>query len=181
MLTGRIVRMRTENRSSATRGVDRGTPAVTVRPDHYAIPAILMRLGSQRVLLEGSDELADMALRHRFIMGDNRLGTTEPCEAIEAVAPPASAIGVVVPARREIARCFNRSIRLCRSSSLGASRTQGRRSVAWACTEPTDTPTRVALCVSWPSKLAMVGSPKSWARLAKLWRSTCGVMSAGLA
>ena len=69
MLTGRIVRMRTEDRSSAARGVDRGTPAVTVRPDHYAIPAILMRLGSQGLFLEGSDELVDMALRYRFIIG----------------------------------------------------------------------------------------------------------------
>ena len=78
MLTGRIVRMRTEDRSSATRGVDRGTPAVTVRPDHYAIPAILMRLGSQRVFLEGSDELADMTLRYRFILQNGE--TTNPGE-----------------------------------------------------------------------------------------------------
>ena len=68
MLTGRIVRMRTEDRSSATRGVDRGAPAVTVRPDHYAIPAILMRLGSQRVFLEGFDQLANITLRYRFML-----------------------------------------------------------------------------------------------------------------
>ena len=39
----------------------------------------------------------------------------------------------------------------------------------------------VTLCILWPSKLAMVGSlyPRSAARLEKLWRSTCGVMSAG--
>ena len=39
----------------------------------------------------------------------------------------------------------------------------------------------VMLWVLWPSKLAMVGSlyPRSVARLAKLWRSMCGMMSAG--
>ena len=68
VLTGRIVRLRTEDRLTAVGNIDRGTLAVTVRPDHYAIPVILMRLRSQRVFLEGSDELADMTLRYRFML-----------------------------------------------------------------------------------------------------------------
>ena len=68
-MTSRIVRLRPEDRLTAVGGIDRGTPAATVRPDHYTIPAIIVRLGSQRLSLNRASKLADMALRYRFIIG----------------------------------------------------------------------------------------------------------------
>jgi hypothetical protein len=52
-MTGRIVRLRPEDRLTAIGGIDRSPPAATVRPDHYTIPAIIVRLGSQRLSLDG--------------------------------------------------------------------------------------------------------------------------------
>jgi hypothetical protein len=66
-MTGRIVRLGTEDRLTAVGSIDRGTPAAAVRPDNYAIPAMIMRLGSQRLFLEGSGKLAGSTLQYRFV------------------------------------------------------------------------------------------------------------------